>query len=108
MTTTTSQASEMRDRLLRSPAMLGIPASSSVSHPSYSVGYYSDKSILIWSKNEGYLVLDEPITYYRETVEHLARCLGLFTKEQRSAMIGPESRWIDGVHWGADGCFLGF
>ena len=87
--------------------LLGIPAPNSVSHENYSVGYFADKSILIWAKNEGYIVLDASQTYYRETVEHLARCLGTFSKDQRAAMVGGESKWIDGIHWGADGEWLG-
>ena len=95
---------------MRLPDMIGGPigAGCSVSHPNYKVGYYADNSILIWSANEGYMVLDEQRTYYRDTVEHLARCLGSFTKERRAEMIGGEDKWIDGIHWAADGSFLGF
>lgn len=86
---------------------LGIPSPCSVSHENYSVSYFADKSILIWAKNEGYIVLDASQTYYRDTVEHLARCLGMFGKTQRAAMIGGEAKWIDGIHWGVDGEWLG-
>jgi hypothetical protein len=84
-----------------------IPAPCSVSHENYSVGYFADNSILIWARNEGYIVLDASQTYYRETVEHLARCLGTFSKDRRAAMVGGESKWIDGIYWGADGRWLG-
>lgn len=105
--------SEARKAMIQAkklPAMIGgfISAPCSVSHAHYTVGYYSDKSILIWSVNDGYLVLDGNQTYYRDLVEHLARCLGLFTKERRAEMVGGQDKWIDGIHWAADGSFLGF
>lgn len=104
-----SQASEMLKILKRDDIdrpTLGIPAPSSVSHQNYSVGYYADCSILIWSRNDGYLVLDAEQTYYRDSVEHLARCLGTFSQSERSKMLNGESKWIDGVHWNADGSFI--
>lgn len=116
--TKTSEARKMLARLPQFDPQIGqwpfigaIAAPSTVSHQNYSVSYYADHSILIWSRNDGYLVLDGEQTYYRETVEHLARCLGLFTKERMAAMVGDcnnhDSRWIDGIHWSAAGEFLG-
>lgn len=114
-----SQASRWADHLRLQGAtndslpILGIlPAPSSVSHGNYSVAYYDDKSILIWAKGEGFIVLDQEQTYYRDTVEHLARCLGMFNRSRRAEMIakrieGKESVWIDGIRWGADGSYLG-
>lgn len=110
--TVMSESRTMAEKLLsRDPSgshpILGIYAPSSVSHECYAVGYFSDNSILIWAKGEGYIVLDASQTYCRETVEHLARCLGTFSKDQRAAMVGGESKWIDGVYWSADGGWLG-
>lgn len=114
-----SQASKWADHLRLQGAtneslpILGIiPAPSTVSHSNYSVAYYDDHSILIWAKGEGFVVLDEEQTYYRDTVEHLARCLGLFSKVRRAEMIskkaaGDDSVWIDGIRWGSDGSYLG-
>lgn len=121
MTTTKvkSQASRWADHLRLQGAtneslpILGIiPAPSTVSHSNYSIAYYDDHSILIWAKGEGFIVLDEEQTYYRDTVEHLARCLGMFDKSRRAAMIakkceGDDSVWIDGIRWAADGSYLG-
>lgn len=89
------------------------PAPSTISHPNYSVSYYADQSVLILARGEKPLVLDEPRTYYRDTTEHLARCLGLTTQEkraeivQRSEFFDAETRqcWIDGILWNADGTF---
>lgn len=110
-TTETSQARQMADRLANidwRAAFIGAPpAQSTVSHTDYTVSYYADKSILLWSILSGYLVLDESRTYYRDTVDHLARCLGLFSRERRAAMVGGEDKWIDGIHWSATGEFLG-
>lgn len=118
-TTTVSEARTMGERLARLGAtneqlpVLGIPAPSAVSHHNYAVGYYADKSILIWARGEGLLVLDAETTYFRDTVEHLARCLGTFTKEQRAAMIGRNNPgsgadvWIDGIRWASDGSYSG-
>ena len=84
---------------------------STIWHNDYAVAYYDDNSVLIWARGEGFLVLDDDRTYYRDTVEHLARCLGLFSKERRAAMVqkslaGADSVWIDGICWGADGSYL--
>jgi hypothetical protein len=111
-TTAMSEARQIAEQLLKldpsgGRVLLGIPSPCSVSHENYSVGYFSDNSILIWARNEGYIVLDASQTYYRETVEHLARCLGTFSKDRRAAMVGGESKWIDGIYWGADGGWLG-
>jgi hypothetical protein len=112
--TLTSEAKRMADRLSKMPndgnpgfPTIGMPAPSSVSHQHYAVGYYADKSILVWSINDGFLVLDEEQTYYRDTVEHLARCLGLFTKERRAEMVGIADKWIEGIHWSSAGEFVG-
>ena len=86
--------------------MLGIPAPSSVNHHDYSVGYFDDSSILIWARGEGYIVLDQERTYYRDTVEHLARCLGMFSKSQRAGFLGGATKWVDGIRWSADGDFI--
>ena len=109
---TTSQAREMTKHLLSkdpsaSHRLMGIAAPSSVSHERYAVGYFSDKSILIWAHGEGYIVLDGDRTYYRDTVEHLARCLSMFSKERRAEMLKGESQWIDGIHWDANGDWIG-
>ena len=96
------------------PTLGIIPAPSTVSHNNYSVGYYEDKSILIWAKGEGFIVLDDNQTYYRDTVEHLARCLGSFSREQRAKMLqrklsasNADSIWVDGICWGRDGSYRG-
>ncbi len=110
--TTTSEAREMASRFLREDPsagrrMMGIPAPSSVSHERYAIGYFADHSILIWAHGEGYIVLDSGRTYHRDTVEHLARCLGTFSQARRAEMLNGESKWIDGIHWGANGEWLG-
>lgn len=118
--TTTSQASKWAEHLKLQgatneslPTLGIIPAPCSVSHSNYSVGYYPDKSILVWAKGEGFIVLDAEQTYYRDTVEHMARCLGLFSRERRAEMIckklspTDDRVWIDGICWGRDGAYLG-
>jgi hypothetical protein len=85
---------------------IAMPAPSSVSGTEYKIGYFNDKSILMWIKGTGVIVFDEAKTYYRDTIEHLARCLSLFTKEKRAEMVGGQDKWIDGIHWAADGSFL--
>jgi len=113
-TVPTSEARQMLARLPQFDPAIGqwpfigaIAAPSTVSHQNYSVSYYADHSILIWSRNDGYLVLDGDQTYYRDTVDHLARCMGLFDKSRRADMVGPSDRWIDGIHWSAAGEFIG-
>lgn len=119
-TTTTSHASRWAEHLKLQgatneslPTLGIIPAPSTVSHSNYSVGYYEDKSILIWAKGEGFIVLDAEQTYYRDTVEHLARCLGTFSRERRAEMIrnklspNEDCAWIDGICWGSDGTYVG-
>ena len=91
------------------------PAPSTTSHPCYSISYYSDQSILILARGENPLVLDEERTYYRETVEHLARCLGMMTQTERSEIVqrSPDykpthdSAWIANILWNGDGSFGG-
>lgn len=110
---TVSEARQLADRLNASTnikqeglPLLGIPAPSSCSHSDYSVGYFSDNSILIWSRGEDLIVLDENRTYYRDTVEHLAKCLGIFSQERRAEMLKGKSQWVDGIHWSSDGSFI--
>jgi methionine synthase I (cobalamin-dependent) len=112
MITTTSEARAMHDALTRNGTQPGFPVIGlagpiTVSHQNYAMAIYRDKSILIWSRNDGYLILEDNQTYYRDTVEHLARCLGTFPKERRAQMVGGQDKWIDGIHWAADGSFLG-
>lgn len=111
--TATSEARTTADRLAALMTdgefpLLTIPAPSTIAHINYHVGYFADHSILIWARGEGFIVLDEERTYYRDDVNHLAKCLGNFTQEQRAEMIGESDRWIDGLHWAADGSFIGF
>lgn len=111
MQTQTSEALAMLEKLVKHGVdcpLIAMPAPSGVSHPDYKVGYFADGSILIWARGEGYIVLDEPRTYYREDVEHLARCLGRFTQERRAELLGHEEQWVSNLHWAADGSFLGF
>jgi hypothetical protein len=108
--TTTSQARQVAERLDWSAYIGGPPAPSMVSGTNYHVGYYSDKSILICATGHEPIVLDEERTYYRDTVEHLARCLGMFSKVQRASMLHVKLRdddtiWIDGILWNRDGSF---
>lgn len=111
---TTSEARQQAERIRRIQPdikanglpLLGIPAPSMVTHQDYAIGYFGDHSILIWARGEDLIVLDEERVYYRDTVEHLARCLGIFTKERRAEMLKKESQWIDGIHWAADGSFI--
>ncbi len=110
-TATRSEANRLATRFMESDPsgllpMLGIPAPSSVNHQDYSVGYFDDKSILIWARGEGFIVLDQDRTYYRDTVEHLARCLGLFSKTQRAGFLGGATKWINGICWSAEGDFI--
>lgn len=116
--TETSQAQQAFDRYqahLESggPPLLGaLPAGSTVSYPNGGgVSYFGDNSILLCVHYKPYRVLDGERTYYRDTVEHAARCLNLFTKERRAEMVqhshpGEESVWIDGVLWSSDGELL--
>lgn len=119
-TTTTSQAQHWASHLSLQgatneslPTLGIIPAPCGVSHSNYAVGYFSDRSILIWAKGEGFIVLDADQIYYRETVEHLARCLGTFPRERRAQMVqrsirgNDDSVWIDGIRWGRDGSYQG-
>ena len=110
--TATSQARQVAERLAgRQSAFIGgPPAPSMVSHTNYSVSYYDDHSILICAKGHAPVVLDEERTYYRDIVEHLARCLGMFTQEQRADMLHVKLRdedtiWVDGILWNRDGSF---
>lgn len=119
--TTPSEAQELADRLTHSNGgnvldgfgLLGLPVGNSISHPDYCVGYFGDKSILLWARGEGFLVFDRNRTYCRDTIEHLARCLGRTNKEQRGPMVRHywngkgDSTWIDGIHWGINGSYLG-
>ncbi len=113
-TTTISQARqvaeqcEMRTRYGLPHFICAPPAPSMVSHPDYTVSYYDDHSILICAKGHAPIVLDEERTYYRDTVEHLASCLGRFTQEQRADMLllkETDQTWIDGICWNRDGSF---
>lgn len=90
--------------------LIALPVANSVSHYFYHVGYFDDKSILIWARGEGFLVLDEDRTYCRDTIEHLARCLGMFTQEERAHHLQKYSgsAWVDGIHWAKDGSFIEF
>lgn len=111
---TTSEARQQAERIRRIQPdikanrlpLLGIPAPSMVSNEEYAIGYFNDHSILIWARGEDLTVLDEDRIYYRDTVDHLARCLGIFTQERRAEMLKGESQWIDGIHWAADGSFI--
>jgi len=73
-----SQARDVYERCKGAPLPFigAYPAPCSVSGANYSVSYFSDNSILICLNGQVYRVLDEPKTYYREDVEHAARCLG--------------------------------
>lgn len=107
-----TEAQQMRDTLTANGTQPGFPVIGlsgpiTVSHHNYAMAIYRDKSILIWSRNDGYLILDGDQTYCRDTVEHLARCLGTFTQSRRSEMVGGQDKWIDGIHWAADGSYLG-
>jgi hypothetical protein len=112
--TTTSEARRTLERIDaceppigRWPLIGAVPAPMTVSNENYSVSYFKDHSILIWSRNDDYIVLDGVQTYYRDTVEHLARSLGNFTQEQRAEMVGNDDKWVDGIHWSANGEYLG-
>lgn len=86
---------------------LCLPGHSTLSHNDYKVAYQDDGSALVWARGEGLLAFTCRQVYYSQTnIEHLARCLGVFTKEKRSEMIGCEDKWIDGIHWSADGGWL--
>lgn len=90
---------------------IGAPAApSTISHSDYGVSYYADQSILIVARGETPIVLDENRTYYRDTVEHLARCLGIFSQERRAEMLAKHDAfpvWVDGIAWNQDGSFAG-
>ena len=94
----------------RDRKFIGIPAPRSVSHPRYQVGYFRDHSIAIWAEGSGYLVFDDERTYYRDTMENLARCLGCLTIEQRSSCLsrtpGDVDVTVDGIVWNRNGQFV--
>jgi len=107
--------SEARDFVAKFPEVepfLGIPAPCSMSGNGYRVGYFRDNSILVHADNHGYLILDECRTYYREDVEHLARCLAI-PKERRAEMAvkyaaGGDKAIVSNLVWSLKGDFLGF
>lgn len=108
----TSHARQVAERLANcEPGAVyigGPPAPSMVSHTNYSVSYYDDHSILICARGHAPIVLDEERTYYRDTVQHLARCLGMFSQAQRADMLllkDGDPIWIDGIGWNRDGSF---
>lgn len=101
-----SEASQLFDHLAgRAPLIGGHPkATSSVTGSNYNVSYFRDHSILISLAGHPYKVLDAARTYYRDTVEHAARCLGMFGEEGIARIVrekheGKDSVWIDGVCW---------
>lgn len=86
------------------PFIGAYPAPCSVSGANYGVSYFSDKSVLITLNGKPYKVFDEDRTYYRDTIEHAARCLGNFGTVKIAEMLkykyaDQEAAWIDGVQW---------
>lgn len=105
-TTTTSEARQVFERWHNRelPTIGAYPAPSTVSGINYGVSYFSDKSVLITLRGKPYCVFDAERTYYRDTIEHAARCLGNFGQEGIVRMLankhaGEVSAWIDGVCW---------
>ncbi len=111
-----SHARRVAERLPTELPYIGAPpAPSTVSGLTYTVSYYEDHSILICARNHPPIVLDEERTYYRDSVEFLARCLGSFSRDSRAEMIqGYAARqshesgpiWIGGVCWNLDGTYV--
>jgi len=102
-------AREAMQRAMRLPPMIsgGIWSGSRLSGSDWSVNHMVDRSALLWSRYDGYIVIDAGVGC-RETIEHLARCLGRFTQAERAAMLKGTSQWIDGIHWDSDGSFISF
>jgi len=102
-------AREAMRAAMRLPPMIsgGIWSGEHVSGFGHSVNFMPDRSVLVWSRYDGYIVIDAG-TGCRDTIEHLARCLGRFTQVERAAMLKGTSQWIDGIHWDSDGSFISF
>lgn len=112
MTTTKSEARMIAEAMgLFDGTPLGliyVPTPCSVSHQNYSVAYFDDNSILICAMDEEPIVLDDQRTYYRDTVEHLARCLGCISKAKRASSISGDGEYpveLSGIRWNRDGSF---
>ena len=89
------------------PFVGAYPAPSSVSGSNYGVSYFHDKSILITLNGKPYKAFDEDRTYYRDTIEHAARCLGNFGQAKIAEMLrlkyeGQQAAWVDGVQWSVE------
>jgi hypothetical protein len=105
-----NMATNARDIMLNAPPFIGflVQGDTTVTHQHYRVAFYADNSVLIWTRYDGYIVLvPDTLPVDQRTIEHLARCLGLFSQHERAAMLGHSDKWVDGIHWAATGAFLG-
>jgi hypothetical protein len=105
----TSEARQVFDRFYNRelPIIGAYPAPSSVSGINYGVSYFADRSVLLTLNGKPYFVFDGERTYYRDTIEHAARCLGNFGQAKIAAMLqakhaGEAIAWIDGVCWNVE------
>lgn len=91
------------------PKMIGIAGgTSSVTHSDYCIARYYDGSTLAWTRYDGYFVLPHVPLAAWKAAEHAVRCMGLFTAAERAAMVNHADKWVDGVHWAADGSLIEF
>lgn len=91
------------------PKMIAIVGGdTSVTHNDYHIARYYDGSVLAWTRYDGYFVMPYVPWAAWEAADHAVWCMGLFTAAERAAMVGHTDKWIDGVHWAADGSLIEF
>ena len=107
--TVSTMAEQAKTLHLELPAMLTLLGGEiTVTHSYYRLARYSDKSVLAWTRYDGYFTWPFVPLCAWTTAEHAVRCMGLFTAAERANLLQHADKWVDGVHWGADGSFIEF
>lgn len=85
-----------------------VGGASSVTHSDFMMTRYEDGSVLAWTRHDGFFVMPYVPWASWQAAEHALWCMGRFTAAERAAMVNHTDKWVDGVHWAADGSLIEF